>query len=65
MFQRRIGLACYPHVMVSAARQRFTFEDYLGDHWILNVARGNETATVDSIACALPLAEVYRDPLEE
>lgn len=31
--------------------------------WSRHVTRGDETARLESIACDLPLAEVYRDPL--
>jgi Uma2 family endonuclease len=31
--------------------------------WSRHVARGDETARLQSIACDLPLSEVYRDPL--
>jgi Uma2 family endonuclease len=34
-----------------------------GAVWTLDVARDSETATLRSVACELPLAEVYLDPL--
>jgi Uma2 family endonuclease len=33
--------------------------------WSRHVAREGEVATLSSVACALPVAEVYRDPLGE
>ena len=34
-----------------------------GSVWTLHVARGSEIATLTSVGCAVPLAEVYFDPL--
>jgi Uma2 family endonuclease len=35
-----------------------------GDHWILEVVRGTGSATLTSIGAELPIAEIYRNPLE-
>jgi Uma2 family endonuclease len=34
-----------------------------GERWSLGVAHGEERVTLRSVACELPLAEVYRNPL--
>ena len=33
------------------------------EHWELHVTHGDDTVTLDSIGCALPLTDIYDDPL--
>lgn len=35
------------------------------DHWTLHLSRGEEAASATSIACELPLRDVYRNPLAD
>jgi hypothetical protein len=33
------------------------------DRWTLDAVRGDGTASIPSIACELPLTDIYRNPL--
>jgi Uma2 family endonuclease len=50
-------------VLVAHEERRLEIWRREGDHWTLHVGRGEETASVASLGCELPLADVYRNPL--
>jgi Uma2 family endonuclease len=50
-------------VLVAQEERRIELWRREGDHWVLDVARGDETAVLASLGCELPLLEVYRNPL--
>jgi Uma2 family endonuclease len=50
-------------VLVAHEERRLEHWRRDGDHWILEVARGDEPAILASIDCRLAAGEVYRNPL--
>lgn len=51
-------------VLVAHEERRIELWRRAGDHWVLDVIHGEEPAPIVSIGAELPLAEVYRNPLE-
>jgi len=50
-------------VLVAHEERRIELWRREADHWILDVIRGEQSATIASIGCALTPREVYRNPL--
>lgn len=50
-------------VLVAHEERRLELWHRRGAQWTLDVAHGNDTATLATLACSLPLDDVYRDPL--
>ena len=51
-------------VLVAHEERRIEIWRRAGNRWTLDSVRGESTASLESIGCTLPLAEVYRNPLE-
>lgn len=51
-------------VLVAHEERRIEIWRREGERWLLLVARGDELARLESLGCDLPLAEVYRNPLQ-
>jgi Uma2 family endonuclease len=50
-------------VLVAQDERRLELWRREGERWTVELARGDEVAHLSSIDCALPLAEIYLDPL--
>jgi Uma2 family endonuclease len=50
-------------VLVAQDERRLELWRRDGERWTVELARGDEVAHLSSIDCALPLAEIYLDPL--
>lgn len=50
-------------MLVAHDEHRIDLWRRLGDHWTQLTFRPGESVTLDSIACALPVADIYFDPL--
>jgi len=51
-------------ILIAHEERRIEIWRRQGDRWTLDAVRGDRTASLESIGCDLPLAEVYRNPLE-
>lgn len=52
-------------VLVAHEERRIEIWRREGDHWRLDVARGDGMADLTALGCELPLQDVYRNPLGE
>lgn len=50
-------------VLVAQDERRLELWRREGEHWTVELARGDEVARLSSIDCTLPLMEIYLDPL--
>lgn len=50
-------------VLVAHEEQRIERWRRVRDHWALDVARGGQAVSIESIGCELTAADVYRNPL--
>jgi Uma2 family endonuclease len=51
-------------VLVAYEERRVELWRRQSEHWVLDVTRGDGTASIEWIGCRLPLGDVYRNPFE-